>query len=413
MCFGSKENKIFRQQQQESYGRFDAPYDASLDFGKSLLGYFEQQYGGQSETLAQMKDLVGRASSKGPGSLGKDWLYGGYGNDPTTNPPGPYQNKWGTGGEAGGAGGSANMRQAAANARRQSGDEAGAQAIERGEVDPFADMKIMSGFNERDYQFAPRRFHAREESAMRGEASEGVTKAFGDAQQAFGQRALQLGQNAPGLMNAGIANLEAERAANEAAAQRAVLMQGAENLRGDMRAAIPLNIAKGEARAREASMQNDLAMKQAQMRQQAAMQRAAIAASRANARQAAGAMRQASQAQNSRQRALDSEYARRFDAEMRLKGAQFQSENFWKGIGALGSISGMQSPLDYGQMGLGAFGQAGNIYQNPYSVSSEGMTATRSGGLGGLLGAALGGALSAPSFGAGGFANKLLGNWIK
>lgn len=413
MCFGGGENKTFRQQQKDAYGNFQEPYDQTLNFSKSLEGYFATKFGDQSDTLKEMRGLLGRVAGKGAGSLGKDWMYGGYGNDPAKNPPGPYQNKWGEGAAAGDAsgGGSANMRQAAANQRRQAGDEAGAQAIEKGEVDPFSEMNIRSGFDPATYQYAPRRFEAREQAAMRGEASEGVTNAFGDAQQAFGQRALQLGQNAPGLMNAGIANLEAERASNEASAQRAVIMQGAENLRGDMRASIPLKIAMGEAQSKDAAMMNDIEMKKAAMRQQAAMSRAANAARVASSRNMAGAMRSASQAQNSRQRALDSEYSRRFDAEMRLKGAQFQSENFFKSIGAMGGMAGMQDPSGYGQMAMGGYGQAGNIYQNPYAVSSKGMTDTRSMGFGGLLGSIAAGGLSAF---AGGYGKALGGgaNWF-
>ena len=403
------ENKIFKQQQAQSFQGIGDAANNSSGFARDLEGYFAAQYGDQSETFGMLKGALGRVAGSGPGKLGPDWMYGGYGNDPTKNPPGPYQNKWGTGGGvdangnpiAGGGGG-----KGGAGGGGASGGAGGGGADPN---DPFANLNIMSGYDPSIFQFQPRRFQAREEAALRGEASEGVTQRFGDAQQAFGQRALQLGQNAPGLMTAGISNLQAEQAANEAQAQRQVLMQGAQNLREDMRAGIPLKLGQADALQKEASMQNQIAMQRAQMEAQQAMQARAIAAQREASRRAAGAARQAAQAANSRQRSLDAEYARRFDAEMRLKGAQFQSENFFRSIGALGQLGEMQDPRGYAQMAMGGYGQAGNLYQNPYGTSSQGMAATGGSFWGKLASAAVGGALGAASFGQGGFMSNVLG----
>lgn len=403
------ENKLFKQQQREAFGGIGDAARESSGFARSLEGYFAAQYGDQSETFGMLKGALGRAMESGPGRLGKDWMYGGYGNDPTKNPPGPYQNKWGTGGgvdadgnpiRGGGAGGAGGGGGASGGAGGGGGTNPN---------DPFANLNIMSGYDPSIFQFQPRRFQAREEAAMRGEASEGVTDAYGDAQQAFGQRALQLGQNAPGLMTAGISNLQAEQASQEAAAQRQVLMQGAQNLREDMRAGIPLKLGQADALQKEASMQNQIAIQRAQMQAQQAMQARAIAAQREASRRAAGAARQAAQAANSRQRSLDAEYARRFDAEMRLKGAQFQSENFFRSIGALGSLGAMQDPKDYAQLAMGGYGQSGSLYQSPYNTASQGMTATGGSFWGKLAGAAMGGALGAASFGQGGFMSNVLG----
>lgn len=398
------ENKIFKQQQRESYGGISDAANQSSDFANDLQGYFANQYGEQSETFGMLKGALGRAMSKGPGALGKDWMYGGYGNDPTKNPPGPYQNKWGTG-----AGVDANGNPIAGGGGGNGGGAGGggSEAGGGGTGSPFDSLQTMSGYDPSIFQFQPRRFQAREEAAMRGQASEEVTSAYGDAQQAFGQRALQLGQNAPGLLTAGISNIEAERAANEAAAQREVLMKGAQFKREDMRAGIPLKLGQADALQKEAAMQNQIAMQKAAAQQQAMMQARAIAASKANARQAAGAQRYSASLANSRQRALDAEYARRFDAELRLKGAQFQSENFFRSIGALGSLGEMQDPRGYAQLSMGGYGQAGNLYQGPYGTASQGMAATGGSFWGKLAGAALGGALGGASFGAGGFANNV------
>lgn len=401
------ENKIFKQQQAQSFQGIGQAADSSGGFARDLEGYFAAQYGEQSETFGMLKGALGRAVGSGPGKLGPDWMYGGYGNDPTKNPPGPYQNSWGTSG--GGAAGDGGSGGGAGGNRGGAGGSSGGSGGGGGTGTPFDDVNLMSGYDPSIFQFAPRRFYAREEAAMRGEASEGVTQAYGNAQQAFGQRALQLGQNAPGLLTAGISNLQAEQASQEAAAQRAVLMQGAENLRGDMRAGIPLKLGQADALQKEAAMQNTFAMQKAQAQQQAMMQARAIAAQREASRRAAGVARQAAQAANSRQRALDAEYARRFDAEMRLKGAQFNSDNFFRSIGALGQLSEAQDPRSYAQMAMGGYGQQGQLYQNPYGTASQGMAATGGSFWGKLAGAAMGGALGAASFGQGGFMSNVLG----
>jgi hypothetical protein len=80
---------------------------------------------------------------------------------------------------------------------------------------------------------------------------------------------------------------------------------------------------------------------------------------------------------------------------MGLKGAQFNSENYFRSIGAMSGLAGMMDPNVYGGLMNQGLGGAMGGWGNAYNTGSQGMVQTRSNPLWGqLLGGAVGAGLN-------------------
>ena len=122
----------------------------------------------------------------------------------------------------------------------------------------------------------------RAEAAMRGDASARTAAAFRDANQAFGVRAQQLGDYGGGVEAGALADIEMERAAQDAASQRAVTEWAATQNQENKRAFAPfrtqLQLANAEAYARDVAAQNAFAQQQQARGDSIAARRASLAA---------------------------------------------------------------------------------------------------------------------------------------
>lgn len=378
--FGSnKENKTFRNQQSQAFEQQNIQSqffrDATNDFRDMMM----LRYGQQSRIFNLLEDNLNASMSYGPGQLqpNANDFFRENGFLPGEGPAGAG----GAGG--GGGGGSFQERVARARAEREAGGGGSSGP------NPW-DWNPMSGYDPSMFnlQFTPRRFYASEGAALRSQMSEEATDKYGDAAAAFGRRAQQLGGYSPGLEAEMLRDMEAEKAREQMTGQRQAILFGAQNIRDDMRAfagpRTQLALGQAEALAREAGMQNQI------MAQRAAQQAAAAegARNRAAAARAAGAAQRAAQQQwsaSQRQRAAE------FAAEMKLKGAQFNSENFFRSIGAMSGLAGMTDPQGYMNGILGGLGGPASIYGNIYNTGSQGMVNTRQPGImGNLIGGALG-----------------------
>lgn len=330
-------------------------------WASGLLDLFGGRFGEQSDTFNFLR-----------GSL-EDVIYrsGRIGYDFPRNPDelGPiydvYGNVRGEGMQQGGGQPSREqlfeMRRMAANMRRE-GRGGEAEAIEN----EIFKLERQSLYNPDFFkpQFTPRRFYAREQTALRGDASERTADAYQDAMQTFGELQMRLGDFGGGTEAAVRRDMLNAAAADQASAQREVTRFGSQNIRDDMRAFAPLRnqlqLAEADAFAREMQAQNEWNMRLAQMRQQAAMQKRAIAA---QGRAASAAARAASAA--TRQRAFE------FAQEMGLKGRQLESQNFFNAITGLGNLGQMQNPLGYGELISGAFNAPLSAYTNIFGNASS------------------------------------------
>lgn len=395
------ENKIFKQQQQDSFGGIQDQAGLYNQAVGNFSNMMAQSYGRQSAVFDALQGSLASVMGRGAGSLTGD-----YWKDPGFLPGLENANS-----EAQASGGKGlspqemNQIRRAIAEKRASGDEQGAQQMEQ---------QFMSGYNPSLFnaQFQPRRFQAKEQAALRSQMAEEATNSYGDAEAAFGLRAQQLGGLGGGAEAEALRKMESDKAGAQMEGQRQAILFGAQNLREDQRAFAPLQtqlqLANADALAREAQMQNQLMMQKAAMAAQEAASRRAAASARAGSRQQA---QQFSAAQ--RQRAAE------FAAEMKLKGAQFDSENYFRSIGAMSGLAGMMDPNVYGGLMNQALGGPMQGYGNAYNTASQGMVQTARNPLWGqLLGGALGAGLNFATggmnsmFGGGrGGGGRQMGSW--
>lgn len=359
-------------------GRYSSMFDS---WSSGLLDLFRGRFGGQSDTFNILNDALSGVVGRG-GRISYDFPEDADQLGPIYDVNGNIRGQQLTPDQQ------ETLRQAAQAARNR-GDERTAQSIES---DPFGSLQRMSGYDPSLFQprFQPRRFQAREQAALRSEASEQVTNEYQDAAKAFGTLQQQLGGFGGGVEAQGLRDLQNFRAAREAEAQRDITKFGSEQLRTDYRTFAPLGVqlqlGQADALAREAESVNAWNFKIAQMRQAAAAERARASGMRAMAR---AAEKGASAA--ARQRAFE------FAQEMQLKGKQLESQNFFNAVTGLGSLANMQNPLGYAELISGALGTPGGWYTNIFGSSAGQASAERQArgqGIGGLFGA-LGGIGSA------------------
>lgn len=349
MCFSNPAYKSFSNTANSAYGNMNAYSNSYMTFANTFQNMLNQRFGEQTAVNQMIQNKLGKTIL--PRNVQQ------YQYDPKN---GGYQGSNNVAG-AGGAGGSG------------MGRDGEGRGEGRGESQ-FPNNADRYGYNSEfyDIDFDPQRFHGAEEAALRAQATEEVTNAFGDSSMAFGVRANQLGGFSPGLLAAGQSNLSAERAAAEAQAQRDVIMQGSQNLRNDLALKAQLDAQLGIAEGGAYGNAAALAL-------QEAMQKRAIGAS------------------NSQASAARAQQSHMFAEQMKLAAAQNSQDFFMRGIGALQGLSGnLMNPTAYGQMGLGALGGGSGMWGNAYNTASQGMVATRpTGGWGSILGGLAGGALSA------------------
>lgn len=360
-CKGEAQRAI-TQQGNYAQEQMSAASGSMQAFYNDLSGMMRDRFGDQSSTFNYLQNRMDRTLRSGPGTF----QYRGPRGSGGVPPPGPRPGPGGGGGAGGGG-------------LRGETTAAGPGGLLAYGYDP-------SLF---DPNFTPEGFLGTEEAALRAEASEQNAAAFGAGAQALGRRSLQLGGYAPGIEQAGLLDLYQRQAEEEAAGQRDVSLYGAEQLRDDRRTFAPLEaqLQLGQAGAFAAASQARL-QDLAQRRAIGAARGAANAAANQRAREFAARMRQENL---------------QFQNQMRLAGANLRSENFFRGVGAMSGIAGMQDPMGYGQLAGNNLGQWGNMWQQPYlaSMQYQQQQANKPSVWGKIGSAALAGALAIGTGGAG------------
>jgi hypothetical protein len=394
------ENKTFQKQQKESFTGATGFADLNNQFYTDMTNMMGERFGRQSQTMDIMTGALSNIMGNGPGAYNYS---DDAGNPVAPGTPGAMRSgPNGAGGNLGGGRSGPNGAGAAMRAAREGGGGGGGGAP----ADPFAGVDINSGFQEGDYalpQFA--KGYGRMERAMRSEASEGTARNYQNAMDANRAQAIQSGfrgMPGSGLEQAMMQKAQFAQAAQEGDAARQIAIEmmnrKAQDSRQSQQLATQLGIAKGGARQQTSQWETGINLQMAQQRAAAANAAAARGAAMRMAAQRNSAMQRASgaasRAYSQAARTMSAGQAKQFAEEMRLKGAQLSSDNFFRGMGVLTGAMNAQSPLDYARLGLGGLGQGGDTYGNLYNTSSKGMVETKGGGFWSkLLNAAVGGGL--------------------
>lgn len=360
MCFGrSRENKTFTSQQAGAYSATQQTSAAQTQLYNTLNNYMVDRFGQQSQTFSLLSNSLSRVMAQGPDYTGKN---------PPQIPGGP-----GGGGGGGGAGG-----------RRTGEGGEGAGLAGWYPTSPnlpdFAAQASKFGFNAGDYttDYDPQRFWANEEAALRTEASELNTDAFQDASTAAGARFQQLGDMAPGVEAAAMADLYEGQARGESQGQLDVSKFGAQQLGEGMHqlALLKADLQKAMAAGRISASQAAAEYKAAQDQIAASLEAAKMQAD-ATVKAGRAAGRGASQ-------------AAQLQYQLGLK--QLAQDRYFRSIGAMSGLGAMQDPLGYANTGAGVLNSQGGLWGNLYNTGSQGMQASSRQALwGNILGGALGG----------------------
>lgn len=319
-------------QNSTAFGNLSNASNMYNQFYSTLNNYMADRFGRQSKTFNTLSGRLNKATRIGTGSQ--------YLLHPRI--PGS--------GATGGGGGL--RREGGAGGREGTGEGGGPNSLlEKNNL-------LQYGYDPSLFQtdYDPQSFYGSEEAALRSQSSEEVAKRYEDAQMALGQRSQQLGGFAPGLEAAGLSELLSGQASEEASGQRQVSMQGAENLRqemahlADLKAQLALGQAQGMSAAAQLRLQDVIA------RRQEALQKSAMNAARAGAA------------------AANAERAKEFAWSQKMDVANLRSNDFYRGIGALSGVAGMQNPVDYGQLGLGALGGSAGIWGNAFNQTNQYLT---------------------------------------
>ena len=382
------ENKIFKQQQQEAYGGATDFANQNSDFANNFMDMANQRFGNQSAFMDIMTSNLGKVFN---GDIGYHYTDPATGQEVPAGTPGAVQS-------GGGAGGGA-VRQAGGGGSGGGG----------GVADPFAGVDINSGFNPSDYtlsQYA--KGYGRMERAMRSDAAEQAARGYQNSMDAYRSQALQRGISGSGLDAALTSRAAFDQAAAEGDANRQIAIEMMNRKAQDSRQsqALQTDLQKAMAAARQQTSQWETGMNM-----QVAQARAAAANAAANRAAAARAAGAQSRAYAAATRNMSQEQARQFAEEMKLKGAQLNSDNFFRGMGVMTGMMNGANPASYGELGLSGLQQGGNLYGNLYNSGSQGMVQTRGGGLwSNLLGGLLGGAANIATGGLSGLASGAMGN---